>query len=287
VSTEIAGVRITHPERLLYPDAGFTKLHLVKYYDAVADWMLPHLVARPLTLKQCAPDVDHCRYLRHSGERAPAQVRVIQIQEQTKIGDYMVIDDRTALIALAQRNIIEFHTWNSTADRLERPNRIVFDLDPGPDVRWRDTVDAARLVRQALAGIKLESWVKTTGGKGMHVVVPIAPSHDWSACLAFSRAFAAEIVSHDPTRFTTKFSKAGRAMQILIDYLRNNRTNTSIAAYSVRARATGAVSVPIAWDELTPRLNPQRWTMKTVPRFLKDRRDPWAGYFRAKQRLPL
>ena len=287
MTTEIAGVRITHPERLLYPQSGLTKLHLVRYYDAVSDWMLPHVVARPLTLKQCAPDVDHCRFLRHSGERAPAQVRVINIKEQTKIGDYMVIEDKPGLIALAQRNIIEFHTWNSTADHIEEPDRIVFDLDPGPDITWKETVEAARLVRKALQGIKLESWIKTTGGKGLHIVVPIAPRHDWSDCLAFARAFASEIVGFDPSRFTTKFAKAGRERQILIDYLRNNRTNTSIAAYSARARATGTVSVPIAWDELTSRLKPERWTMKTVPAFLKTRKDPWAAYFRARQRLPI
>jgi bifunctional non-homologous end joining protein LigD len=284
---EIAGVTITSPERLLFPTVRVTKLDMLRYYEAVADWILPHLRARPLTLKQCAPDVDHCRYLRHSGERAPRQVRVVNIQEQTKIGDYMVIDDVAGLIALAQRNIIEFHTWNSTAERVERPDRVVFDLDPGPDVGWKDTVAAARLVRASLQGIGLESWVKTTGGKGLHIVVPIVPRRDWSECLAFARAVAGEIVDHDPKRFTLKFSKQGRSSQILIDYLRNNRTNTSIAAYSARARTTAAVSVPIAWEELTTRLKPERWTIATVPRWLTTRKDPWAGYFRAKQRLPI
>jgi bifunctional non-homologous end joining protein LigD len=286
-AVEIAGVRITHPERLLFPLPGFTKLDLVRYYDAVGKWMLPHLRGRPLTLKQCAPDVDHCRYLRHSGERAPAQVRVIEIQEQTKVGDYMVIDDLAGLVALAQRNIIEFHTWNSRADHLEQPDRIVFDLDPGPQVAWRDTVDAARMVRAALRTLELDSWLKTTGGKGLHIVVPIVPSHDWSRCLAFARAFAGEIAAHDPSRFTTRFAKSGRSRQILIDYLRNNRTNTSVAAYSVRARDGASVSVPVDWDELTPRLEPEKWTITTVPRRLARRRDPWASYFRAKQQLPI
>jgi bifunctional non-homologous end joining protein LigD len=283
----IAGITITHPERLLFPDAGLTKLDLVRYYDAVSDSILPHLTARPLTLKQCAPDVDHCRFLRHSGERAPKQVRVINIQEQTKVGDYMIIDDLPALIALAQRNIIEFHTWNSVAGNIERPDRVVFDLDPGPDVAWKETVAAARLMRASLQSVGLESWVKTTGGKGIHVVVPIVPKHDWSDCLAFARAVAAQMAEHDAKRFTTKFSKQGRESQILIDYLRNNRTNTSIAAYSARARAGGTVSVPIAWEELTSRLRPERWTMKTTPKQLAARKDPWAEYFRARQTLPI
>jgi bifunctional non-homologous end joining protein LigD len=283
----IAGITITHPERLLFPNAGLTKLDLVRYYDAVSDWILPHLVARPLTLKQCAPDVDHCRFLRHSGERAPKQVRVISIQEQTKVGDYMIIDDLSALIALAQRNIIEFHTWNSVAGNIERPDRVVFDLDPGPAVAWKETVAAARLMRASLQSVGLESWVKTTGGNGIHVVVPIVPKHDWSDCLTFARTVAAQIAEHDAKRFTTKFSKQGRESQILIDYLRNNRTNTSIAAYSARARAGATVSVPIAWEELTARLRPERWTMTTTPKLLTARKDPWAQYFRARQTLPI
>ena len=260
---------------------------MLRYYEAIGDWILPHLRGRPLTLKQCAPDVDHCRFMRHSGERAPKQVRVVNIQEQTKIGDYMVIDDLAGLIALAQRNIIEFHTWNSMADRVERPNRVVLDLDPGPDVAWKQTIEAARLVRASLEGIGLKSWLKTTGGKGLHIVVPIEPRHDWSECLAFAKSVAGEIVEHDPTRFTLKFSKRERSAQILIDYLRNNRTNTSIAAYSARARATASVSIPIGWDELDVQLKPERWTITTVPRALRARKDPWAGYFRRRQALPI
>jgi len=284
---QFAGIRVTHPERLLFPAARLTKLDMVRFYDTVADWILPHLQGRPLTLKQCAPDADHCRYLRHSGQRAPAQVRVVQIREKTKIGDYMVVDDRPALIALAQRNMVEFHTWNATTTHLERPDRIVFDLDPGPDVPWPKMVDAARLVRKTLASLKLEAWIKTTGGKGLHIVVPIAPVHEWSACLAFARSFASEVAQHDPSAFTTKFSKSGREKQILIDYLRNNRTNTSVSAYSVRARAAATVSVPLAWDELSTRWRPERWTIKTVPgRLRQSRGDPWAGYFKTRQRLP-
>jgi bifunctional non-homologous end joining protein LigD len=282
-----AGIQVTHPERVIFPAEGLTKLDLVRYYDTVAEWMLPHVRGRPLTLKQCAPDADHCRYLRHSGERAPAQVRVINIREKTKIGDYMIVDNRPALIALAQRNIVEFHTWNTVERRIEQPDRIVFDLDPGPAIDWRDMVDAARLLRRALRTLQLKTWIKTTGGKGLHIVVPIVPTRDWSICLEFARAVATHIVEHDPSRFTTKFAKTGRERQILIDYLRNNRTNTSIAAYSARARAGAPVSVPIAWDELSPRLNPARWTIRTLPRRLKTLAEPWAGYFDTKQKLPV
>jgi bifunctional non-homologous end joining protein LigD len=282
----IAGIRITHPERLAFPALGLTKLDLIRYYDAVADWMLPHLRARPLTLVQCAPDAEHCRYLRHSGERAPEQVRVVEIQEQTKIGDYMIVDDRTGLIALAQRNIIEFHTWNANIERVEQPNRVVLDLDPGPDVEWRDMVRAATLVRDTLKDIGLKSWLKTTGGKGLHVVVPIAPTRSWEDCLSFARAVAESLARHDPGRYTVKFAKRGRERLILLDYLRNNRTNTSVAAYSARARALATVSVPLEWDELSVRTRPERWTVKTVGRRLKTHADPWKDYFKSKQQLP-
>jgi bifunctional non-homologous end joining protein LigD len=287
-ATVFAGITVTHPERVVYPESGLTKLDLVRHYDTVAEWMLPHLRGRPLTLKQCAPDATRCRFMRHAGEhRAPAQVRVINIREKNKIGDYMIVGDRPALIALAQRNIVEFHTWNSTDDAIERPNRIIFDLDPGPAVPWRAMVEAARLLRKALQSLGLESWIKTTGGRGLHIAVPMTPSHDWNLCLAFARSVAAELATYDPDRFTTRFAKTGRDTLILIDYLRNNRTNTSVAAYSARARANATVSVPIAWDELTTRLDPERWTIATLPRRLKTLKDPWAGYFKKKQKLPL
>ena len=197
----------------------------------------------------------------------------------------MVIDDAPGLVALAQRNILEFHTWNTTTDSVERPNRVVFDLDPGPEVPWRDLVTATRLVRTVLKDLRLESWLKTTGGAGLHVVVPIRPDSDWSLCLEFARAVAVSMVEHDPSRYTTTFAKRGRERLILIDYLRNNRTNTSVSAYSLRSRAAATVSVPMDWDELTPRTRPERWTIRTVPRRAAER-DPWVGYSRKRQSLP-
>jgi bifunctional non-homologous end joining protein LigD len=281
----VSGIRITHPDRRLFPEPGLTKLDLVRYYDAVAERMLPHLAGRPLTLKQCAPDADHCRYLRHSGDRAPQQVRVVRIQEQTKVGDYMVVDARAALIVLAQRNIIEFHTWNARVEHLEQPDRLVFDLDPGPRVKWAAVIAAAELLRAALKDRGLRSWIKTTGGSGLHVVAPIVPNRDWSTCLAFAKALASAVAASDPARYTIKFAKAGRESKILIDYLRNSRTNTSVSAYSVRARPAAPVSMPVAWDELTPRLQPVRWTMTTAVRRIVREPDPWRDYFRARQEI--
>jgi bifunctional non-homologous end joining protein LigD len=284
----IAGVAITHPDRVLAREPTVTKLDLVRYYEAVADVMVPHLRDRPLTMVQCAPDVAHCRYLRHSGaSRPPSQVRVVNIREQTKIGDYMVVDDAAGLIALAQRNILEFHTWNSTTRKLETPDRIILDLDPGPSVPWRMVVEAAREVRAVLQDLGLQSWLKTTGGAGLHVVIPIVPRRDWSACLQFAKSVASSLVEHAPSRYTITFAKQGREDKILVDYLRNNRTNTSICAYAARSRPTLPVSVPIAWDELSARLRPQRWTIRTVPKRVRDAPDAWSNYFATRQRLPM
>jgi bifunctional non-homologous end joining protein LigD len=282
----VAGIPITHPDRVICPSFGVTKLEVVRYYEAVAARMLPHLRGRPLTLKQCTPDVEHCRFLRHSGFRAPPSVRVVQIQEKTKVGDYMVVDSIGGLIALAQWNMIEFHTWNATVDHLECPDRLVFDLDPGPEVPWPAVVRAGKDMHDTLRRLGLRSWVKTTGGRGLHVVVPIEPEHDWSACLAFARTVTASLASRAPDRYTTAFAKRGRESLILLDYLRNNRTNTAVAAYSLRARPGLTVSTPLTWRELSAAPGPGRWTLATFRRRLRSP-DPWAGYFHAKQRLPL
>jgi bifunctional non-homologous end joining protein LigD len=162
----------------------------------------------------------------------------------------------------------------------------VLDLDPGPDVRFAEVARAAALVRDALAALGLASFVKTTGGVGLHVVVPLSPERPWQGCLAFARAFASALAAHDPRRFTTAFAKAGRERKILLDYLRNNRTNTSVAALSTRARAGAPVSVPISWDELTGRLRPERFTIESVPRRLAALgADPWRGYEAARRPL--
>jgi bifunctional non-homologous end joining protein LigD len=183
--------------------------------------------------------------------------------------------------------VLEMHTWNSRFATVERPDRIVIDLDPGSRVSWRAVVASARLVRQLLSVLDLESFVKTTGGRGLHVVVPLTPVQDWAECLDFARAFALALVRRDPARFTERFSKSGRDDKILVDYLRNNRTNTSVSAYSTRARPDATVSVPLTWQELSAARAPDRFTINTVPdRLARLRTDPWKAYWRTKQRMP-
>jgi bifunctional non-homologous end joining protein LigD len=212
-------------------------------------------------------------------------VRRVRIPEKTKTGEYLVVDDATALLSIVQMDVVELHTWNATTERLEEPDRLVFDLDPGPEVPFAEVVRAARLVREALASIGLAAFVKTTGGVGLHVVAPVVPA-PWQECLAFARALADALARHDGRRFTTSFAKRGRERKILVDYLRNNRTNTSVAAFSTRARPGAPVSVPLAWDELSPRLDPGRFTAASVPRRLRTlAADPWEGYDAARARI--
>ena len=283
-SPTVAGIRISHPDRLIYPDLGIPKLQLARYYEEIADWIVPHVKGRPLTLVHCPAGIAApCMYLKHAKQWGPNALRRVQIQEKTKVGEYLVADSIEAVVSLAQMGIVEIHTWNSTANDIERPNRIVWDLDPGPQVSWKAVVKAAQLVRDVLKTLGLTSWVKTTGGHGLHVVVPIKPSRDWSECLAFARDVSEAIVKTDPI-YTTTFAKRGRERQILIDYLRNNRTNTSVCAFSPRARAGAMVSMPLEWRELSA--GPERWTLMTAPGRLKRlRADPWAGYWTARQRL--
>jgi bifunctional non-homologous end joining protein LigD len=281
---QIRGVTVTNPDRVVFSDVGLTKQNIVEYYEAVSERMLPHLRGRPLTLVACPRGLSEgCQYLRHSKVWGPRTIRRVKIREKTKIGEYMVADTVAGLLWLAQYNIIELHTWNAKIDRIEQPDRIVIDLDPGEKITWPQVITAAKLVRRAFHALELESWVKTTGGRGLHVVVPIKPEHDWSACLAFARAMADLLVLQDPQLYTTQFKKAGRERQILIDYLRNNRTNTSIAAYSVRARPQATVSIPVAWKDLSAKKTPDRFLVSRVPRLL--RADPWSAYWHCGQRL--
>lgn len=286
-SPVIAGVRITHPDRVVYPDRGITKLDVAKYYNRIDDWILPHVAGRPLTLVHCPEGIaGRCTFMKHSKLWGPKVLRRVRIQEKTKVGDYMVADTVSGVVAIAQMGVLELHTWNSTTEDIERPNRIVIDLDPGDEVSWSEVVSAARLVRKALQALDLESFVKTTGGRGLHVVVPLVRSADWLQCLEFSRRLSEAIAASDPDAFTTKYAKSGRESKILLDYLRNNRTNTSISAYSTRARAGAPISVPITWNELKTSLDPLRFTIDTVPRRLERlRADPWKNYWTIRQQL--
>ncbi len=285
----VAGVNISHPGRIMFPDARLTKVDVARFYERISDWIVPHVEGRALTLVRCPEGVSgDCFFMKHSKVWAPPALRRVRIQEKRKVGEYLIADTAAAVVSLVQMDVLEIHTWNTRIDNVEHPDRIVFDLDPGSKVPWSKVIESARLVRQMLEAVGLASFAKTTGGSGLHVVVPLVPRADWKQCLAFSRALAQAIERYDPDHYTTVFAKLGRERKILIDYLRNNRTNTSVAAFSTRARDGAPVSMPIRWEALTAALKPRAWTVLTAERRLSSlRSDPWRDYWTTKQRLSL
>jgi len=229
---------------------------------------------------------DACFYVKHSEVWAPPALRRVWIREKTKRGQYLVIDDLAGIISLAQMNVLEIHTWNSQADDVERPDRVVFDLDPGPEVPFGEVVEAARLIRASLRSLELESWVKNTGSHGLHVVVPLAGKISWDDGFEFSRRLSMAIVRSQPGRYTIDIPKAGRERKILIDFLRNNRGSTSVAAFSTRARDGASVSVPLSWEELSAKIPSDHFSVpKTLERLARLSKDPWEGYWKTTQRL--
>ncbi len=283
----VAGVRITHPSRVMYPELGLTKLAIAHFYEAIAPRILPGLVDRPTTLVRCPEGVAKpCFYQKHRGYWAPESIRRVRIQEKTKFGDYLVVDDVAALVGLAQIGIVEIHTWNARVAHLEKPDRVIFDLDPGEDVAWERIVAAAIQTKDTLAELGLESFVKTTGGKGLHVVAPLTPSLDWEACERFSHAVAKRLHDAEPRLYTLAMGKSRRVGKIYLDTLRNVRGATSVAAYSTRARPNAPMSLPVSWEELEASTEPIVVSAIDFPaRCAAAPGDPWAAYAAVHQRI--
>jgi bifunctional non-homologous end joining protein LigD len=290
----VAGVPISHPDRVVYPALGVTKAELAQFYETIGSVMVPHVRGRPLTLVRCPTGLPRsgavrpspCIFVRHAKAWGPPVLRRIKIREKTKIGEYLVADDVPGIVGLIQMGVLEIHTQNVTDADLERPDRIVFDLDPGEGVSWPVVASAARELHDRLEEVGLESWVKTTGGKGLHVLVPVAPDHGWDAIIAFSRAVAEALVRDAPERFTARMAKSERPGKIFIDWLRNNRANTSVAAYSTRAKPNAPLSLPITWEELDlGHVRPDGFTLENARDRVTRTRAAWADYFRTRQRL--
>lgn len=281
----VAGVRLTHPDKVLYPAQGITKQDLAEYYLAAADRMLPHVAKRPLTLVRCPAGSERkCFYQRHAGSGVPDELGEVPIAGFAE--PYLYIKDTAGLIALVQMGVLEIHPWGARIDRPDRPDRIVFDLDPGEGLDFAAVVAAALEVRARLEVQGLAAFAKTTGGKGMHVVVPIARRHTWQAVKAFAKAMAEAMAADAPERFLTRIAKAERKGRIFIDYLRNDPTSTAVAPYSTRARAGAPVAMPLAWDEVTPTLDPAAFTISSVPRRIMRTPDPWAEIDKHASALP-
>ncbi|GMU55993.1 MAG: ATP-dependent DNA ligase [Candidatus Xenobia bacterium] len=276
-------VRITSPERVVYPESGFTKLQVAEYYRAVAERILPHVAGRPLSLVRCPQGlIRPCFYHRHRTRGFPASVRGVMVQQLDGPEEHLVIDDQDGLLALVQFGGLEIHPWGCRADRLDEPDRLVLDLDPDPELPWAAVIEATLEVRERLLGIGLESFAKTTGGKGMHVLAPFEPGPSWEQLGTLARSLAGVMVADSPDRYLDVMTRKKRRGKIYLDFQRNKPGATSVAAYSTRARPGGLVSTPVAWSEVTPALDPHGLTLATVP----GRADPWVGFFELRQALP-
>ncbi|MEA2860068.1 MAG: bifunctional non-ous end joining protein LigD [Methylobacteriaceae bacterium] len=283
---EVAGVRLTSADKVLYPEQGITKRDLANYMVAVAGWMLPHVAKRPITLVRCPTGRQKkCFYQRHAGSGVPSELGEVPVPGFEE--PYLFVRDVRGLVALVQMGVLEIHPWGARNDNPERPDRMIFDLDPGEGLTFADVAAAAREVRAMLESIKLTSFLKTTGGKGLHLVVPIVRRYDWQEVKAFAKRAAENLAKEKPERYLIRMSKAERRGRILIDYLRNDPTSTAIAPYSTRSREGAPVATPLAWEELKDKLDPRAFNEKTVPGRLKAlHADPWEDIGAVKQALP-
>jgi bifunctional non-homologous end joining protein LigD len=270
---------------LLYPDAKLSKLDLARYYEAVGDWIVPHLQHRPLSLFRC-PDgwQGECFFQKHADKSVHAAVERVVVPEGNGRATYMMVNSVSGIVALVQLGVLELHPWGSRAPKLERPDRLVFDFDPDDAISWKELADAVGLVRSLLGELGLTGFLKTTGGKGLHVVLPIRPTLSWDQAKGFTKSVAQLLVNTFPERFVASAAKTKRKGRIFIDYLRNAEGATAVSAFSPRARANAPVATPIAWDELDRDVRFDYFNLRSVPkRLARLKADPWAQFFTMEQ----
>jgi len=283
---EVEGVRVSHPDRVIDAASGHTKLELVRYYASVAEWMLPHLKGRPVSLVRAPQGVGHELFFqKHADVRTMPGVKSL---EGLWAGHdpLLEIASTQALLAAAQMNVVEFHTWNSVKRVIDKPDRVIFDLDPGEGVGFEQVREGAQLVHALLQELGLKAWLKTSGGKGLHVVVPLAARLDYDTVKDFSRAVVQHLADTIPQRFVVKSGGANRVGRIFVDWLRNGFNATTAAAFSARARPGLGVSMPVDWDELPEIRGGDQWTIADArDRLSFQKADPWAGYWRCRQTI--
>lgn len=278
---------ISHPDRVIDPASGLTKLDVARFYEAIAPTLLPHLKDRPVSLVRLPEGLGGEQFFqKHLGKGQIPQARRLDRKLDPGHPPLLVIETAAALVGAAQMGVLELHTWNAVAKTLERPDRIVFDLDPGAGLPWVRMVEAAKLTRALLEELGLKGFVKTSGGKGLHIVVPLRRIHEWDFAKAFSKAVADHLAATIPTHFSAKMGASNRVGKVFVDYLRNNRGSTTASAWSLRARPHLPVSVPISWDELAEIRGSDQWTLGNVGKRLAGQKaDPWKAYEKSRQSL--
>ncbi|WP_020174634.1 DNA ligase D [Methyloferula stellata] len=284
-----SSVVLTHPDRLYWPEEGITKEGLANYYSEVWPRIAPFIAARPLSLLRCPDGVGKaCFFQKHAWRGINKSIKLMQDPMDAKAEPFLVIDDLDGLIALVQAGVLEIHPWGAPLAALETPDTMIFDLDPAEGVSWEDIIAAAREIKDRLATVGLPSFVKTSGGKGLHVYVPLKPKAGWDEMKGFAKALAESMARDDPDKFISVATKAKRKGLIFVDYLRNGRGSTAVAPYSTRARPGAAVSMPLAWTELSETIGPAYFTIENAPvRLANLKSDPWGGFRAAEMPLPV
>lgn len=285
-SEEIAGVRVTHPDRVLFAAQDITKRELIEHYLSIADEMLPHVVERPISLVRCPRGSGKdCFFQKHASDGFPDEFKAVKIREKSGSDQYLYIEDERGLVASVQMGVLELHLWGCHVDDVEKPDRMIFDLDPDEGLDFTHVRAAAKELRDWLKDAGLETFPMVTGGKGVHVIAPLKPGHSWDEHRAFSEALARVMAEESPDRYVATMSKAKRRGKIFIDYLRNTRGATAIAPFSTRARPGAYVAMPVSWAQLARLKDAHPVRVGEAKTFL-GRRDPWPGYFKVKQGLP-
>jgi bifunctional non-homologous end joining protein LigD len=284
---QVGKQRLTHPDRVLYPQDGITKLQLAEYFAAIGEVAMPHYRDRPLSILRNTHGAQPF-FQKHFLEKSGAGLKVVRIPNADKDPDFVVCQSPEGLLHLAQVGAVELHSWGSVMPKPTRADRLTFDLDPGAGLPYTQIREAALAIRKLLQEHGLESWVKTTGGKGLHVVAPLtSPLPDWEAAKEFARSVTVFMEKLAPTLFTSKTGEKNRKNKIFIDYLRNGFGATAVAAFSPRWRPGVGVSTPVSWDEIADDIRGTHFDIHNVPaRIAKQRKDPWAAYWKATQTLP-
>lgn len=281
------GIKVSHGERVIDPSTGWTKLDLVRYYESVAAWMLPHLKGRPMAFLRGPQGLEGQLFFQKHGDKLSLPgVKQLPADLLPEHPPLLEVPSAKALASCAQMNVVEFHSWNSTAKRIHQPNRMVFDLDPGEGTPWPHVQEAAVLVRTLLQELGLESWLKTSGGKGLHVIVPLTPQVEYPVVKAFAQHLVQHLAQTIPQRFVAKSGSKNRVGKLFVDYLRNGQGATTVAAFSARARPGMGVSMPVAWEDLDSVDSGAHWNIATAAEHWETQKiDPWVDYWKKKQTL--
>lgn len=283
----VGGVGISSHGRIIDEASSATKLQLAEYYLAVADWLVPQLAGRPLSIVRAPEGIGGERFFqRHCGRLKMPHMRALPKDLDPEHARLIQADSITAVIEAAQMGTVEFHTWNARSDRIERPDRVIFDLDPDPALPWSSMIEATELTLKLLDELELQAFLKTSGGRGMHVVVPIERRHDWECVRSFARSVTERLAEQTPALIVDKMGPQNRIGRIFVDYLRNQKGASTVAAFSVRARPGLGVSLPVSLEEMRGLEGADQWRLDNVRPYLKERdTDPWADYASTRQRL--